>query len=265
MEGKSKKRKKSELYTHKKKGIFARITARIIKTYVGKMDYFYQFERPEEPSLLVGNHTKFYAPLAIQYTYPEDVRTWSASNLLNVKEAKQLFRNRILPNIKGERFFRMLVPFGVPLIVLYYRRHLNPVPVYRDFNISLTFEKSIKTLQNGSHIVIYPEERDEKYNDYICAFRKGFVYLAQNYYEATGKRLKFFPFYCAQSIHQTHFGRPIEYDPDIPIKIQAAQIAHYLEEEITRIIDSLPPHKVISMMGDIFDQEKLYGETKEQG
>lgn len=243
----------AELYTHKKNGFFARITGWIVKKFIiGKMEYFYQGEKPSEPALLIGNHTKSYAPLAIQYTYPDNVRTWSVGAFTNTKECKALFRNRILVNIKFARLFRMLVPIVAPFLVMYYRRHLNTIPVWRDFKISHTFDKSINTLENGSHIAIYPETRDKNLNKYICGFETGFAYLAYNYYVATGKKLKFYPFYCAPALHQTHFGNPIEFNPDMPIKQQAKAIANYLERELTRVADSLPQHRIISMMGDIF-------------
>lgn len=246
------RKQKPELYTHKKNG-FSRLTGFVVKKFiVGKMEFFYQGEKPLEPAIFVGNHTKSYAPLAIQYTYPDNVRTWSVGAFTNVKECRQLFRNRILVNIKHEKLFRFLVPIVVPFLVLYYKRHLNSIPVWRDFNILRTFEKSIETLENGSHVAIYPETRDKKFNKYICAFETGFVYLAYNYYEATGKMVKIFPFYCAPAMHQTHFGNPIQFNPDMPIKEQAQQIAHYLERELTRVAESLPAHRIISMMGDIF-------------
>lgn len=247
------KKERPPLYTHKKDGFFARITGWFIrKIFIRKLEYHFQGERPQEPSLLIGNHTKSFAPLATQYTYPDNVRTWSVAAFLDTKQCKELFRRRILVNIKYEKLFRFLLPLIAPFLVMYYKRHLNPIPIFRDLKILNTFNMSIKTLQAGSHIALYPELRDIKFNQYICGFETGFVYLAYNYYIETGKKLKFFPFYCAPALRQTHFGNPIEYNPDIPIKERAVMIAEYLQAEITRVAESLPPHRIISMMGDIF-------------
>jgi len=249
------KKERPKLYTQKKKGICAKIINWALKKFfIRGMEYFYQAEIPSEPSILVGNHTKFYAPLAIQYTYPENIRTWSMVDMMETKPCKALFRNRILQKIKGEKFYRLLVPIVVPIIALYYRRQLNAIPVYHDFRIKSTMDISVDTLINGSHIAIYPEIREISFNQYINGFASGFAYLAYSYYSKLGKCIKFYPFYCAPSLHQTHFGKPIQYNPDIPIKEQAEQIARYLEKELTRVADSLPEHKISAMMGDIFHE-----------
>lgn len=249
------KKDRPKLYSHKKTGFFAGFFKLLLtKIIFRKMQYIYHSEAPTEPSILVGNHTKFYAPLAVQYTYPENVRTWSMVDMMETKPSKALFRNRILQNIKGEKFLRLLVPIVVPFITLFYRKQLNAIPVYHDFKIKSTMDISVDTLINASHVAIYPEIREIKFNQYINGFASGFAYLAYSYYLATGKKIKFYPFYCAPSLQQVHFGNPIEYDPDISIKEQAEDIARYLEKELTRVADSLPVHKISAMMGDIFHE-----------
>jgi len=249
------KKERPKLYTQKKKGLFTKLISWLLrKFFIRGMEYFYQAEAPDEPAVFVGNHTKFYAPLAIQYTYPENVRTWSMVSMMETKSCKALFRNRILHKIKGEKFYRLLVPIVVPFITLFYRKQLNAIPVYHDFKIKNTMDISVDTLSNGSHVAIYPEIREIRLNQYINGFANGFAYLAYNYYSKTGKCIKFYPFYCAPSIHQTHFGAPIQYDPNIPIKEQAETIARYCEAELTRVAGSLPEHKISAMMGDIFHE-----------
>lgn len=218
------------------------------------MEFIYHDEKPTEASVFVGNHTKFCGPLAIQYKYPEDVRTWSEARLIDRKSCYDLFKNTVIKNIKGEKFYKLLLPVMIPLISWYYRKQLNCIPVYHDMKISKTFTESATTLENGVHVAIYPENVEKKLNEVICKFATGFIYLAYNYYKLTGKRIKFYPLYCAQTLNQTHFGKPIEYDPDKPIKEQSVVIAHYLEEQITALARSLPHHKIISIFGDYKEQ-----------
>ena len=242
---------KEQTFTHKKKGIGSKlVTFFLSKIIVGKMEFIYHGEKPEEPSVFVGNHTKFYAPLAVQYKYPEAVRTWSAALLLERKTCYELFKNKIIKNIKGEWFFRLILPIMAPIISWYYRKQLNCIPVHRDRNITKTFEISTQTLQNGVHIALYPEIREEKLNDVVNKFATGFVYMGHEYYNITKKKLKFYPVYCAPSLHQTHFGIPIEYNPDKGVKEQSKMVGEYLESAITEMAKSLPAHKIVHMLKD---------------
>ena len=177
-----KKLKKS--YIHKNTGLSRTLVWFFSKVIVGKMEFIFHDKKPTEASFLVGNHTKFFAPLAIQYKYPGWVRTWSNAFMLDSKSCSEHFK-KILKGIKGERFYKLILPIMAPSIARYYRKHLNCIPVYHDIQVSKTFEMSIDTLKNGVHLAVYPELREKPFNEFICRIATGFIYLAYNYYKKT--------------------------------------------------------------------------------
>lgn len=238
-------------FTHSKKGFAARfVTFLMTKLVIGKTKFVFHDEQPVEPSVFIANHTRAKGPLTIQYLYPGDVRTWSNSKLIEKKSCYEHFKTNIIKNIRGEWFFKLLLPIGIPIVNWYYKKQLNCIPVYHDMNISKTFTASTQTLVNGVNIAVYPEIKETIQNEILSHFAVGFTYMGFYYYRETGKRLNFYPVYIAQTLRQIHFGKPIAYDPDISMKEQAVIICNYLEESITSLARSLPKHRIVTVYGD---------------
>lgn len=251
------KAKKTENFTHERKGVTSKLVNFILsKLVVRKMNFVFHDEIPHEPSIFVGNHTRFRGPLAVQYKYPGKVRTWSDALLIERKSCYDLFKNKVIKDIRGEKFLKLFLPAGIPLISWYYRKKLNCIPVYRDMNVAKTFRASSTTLMHNVNVAVYPEVIENRLNEVICKFATGFVYMAYNFYKLTGQRIKFYPIYCAETLKETHFGKPIQYNPDEPFKDQSDVIARYLEEQITTIARNLPSHKMVTMFGD-YNQQKV--------
>lgn len=244
-------KEKKQTYTCRKTGLFARAFRLLVtKILVRKMSFIFHDGAPSEPSVLVGNHTKFLAPLAVQYLYPGKVRTWSNGKLIDRKTCYDMLKNETIKGIKGEWLYKLLLPILAPLMAYYFRVTLNCIPVYHDLRVRFTFQESVRSLENGAHIAIFPEQKKPAINEILCPFASGFAYLAYNYYNETGKILQFYPVYCALSLKQTHVGTPIAYDPEVNIKEQSAIISDYLVAEITKMARSLPPHKIAHVLND---------------
>ncbi|NLL56336.1 MAG: hypothetical protein GX242_03880 [Clostridiales bacterium] len=228
----------------KKRHPFYKLFRAIIKLFFPKNEVIWQTDKPSdnEPIFYVCNHTRLYAPVFFLLS-KKPVRVWSNYYFLFYKECWQHLKNKVFQNHK------YLLPLGfilTPLIVLLFRA-FEPIPVYHKSSkvITHTFEKSIETLQSGMDQAIFPERTENRVNKYIFQFNHGFPLMAQIYYEKTGKKLKFYPVYCAQKLRKVVIGNPIEYNPNIPMKIQRTQICEYLEKQIEILGDSLPEHKPV--------------------
>lgn len=58
--------------------------------------------------------------------------------------------------------------------------------------------------------------------------------------------------HIAQELKEVHFGKPIKYDPEIPMKEQSLIITNYLFDNIMELHSKLPSHKIVPM----FKEEK---------
>ena len=140
-------------------------------------------------------------------------------------------------------WFKLLSYLIAPLSVVVFN-NAHTIGVYHDTRLIGTFKNTVKRLEEGNHIVIFPEH-DVKYNHIVYDFQDRFVDVAKLYYKKTGKQLSFVPLYIAPKLKQMHFGKPLRFAPDVPMDEERKRICQYLMQEITEIACGLPEHTVI--------------------
>ena len=72
----------------------------------------------------------------------------------------------------------------------------DTIAVYHDTRVINTFRTTVKKLNEGNHIIIFPECK-RGYNQILCAFQENFIDVAKLYYKKTGKEVCFVPMYLA--------------------------------------------------------------------
>lgn len=233
-----------DCYKRKRIHPFYKLTRAIVGAFFPDNEFLWNTEKPspDEPLFMVCNHTKIYAPVYFLLS-KKTVRTWANCYFLFYKDCWAHLKSKVLT---GKR--RWLKPLGfllTPLIVWTFRA-TEPIPVYhKTKKVQTTFEKSIETMNENVPQVIFPERTENKVNRYVYEFNAGFPMVAELYYKETGKRMKFYPVYCAEKLRTFVAGDPIEYDPDVPMKLQRQQICRYLEDKIRELGDSLPEHEPV--------------------
>ena len=200
---------------------------------------------PEEPCVIVGNHSQMYGPIAGELYIPGRREIWCAGEMMNRDEvADYAFTDFWSFKPKWTHgFFRLLSRLIVPLSLCIFN-NAHTVPVYHDTRLISTYRESIAKLQAGSSMVIFPE-KNEKYNNILYAFQDKFVDLARFYYKKAGAALSFVPLYICPKRKSLYFGEPIRFDPNAPIAAERERICRYLSDAITGIACSLPEHTVI--------------------
>ena len=136
-----------------------------------------------------------------------------------------------------------MTAFAAPLSVCVFN-NANTIGVYRDTRIVGTFKNTVKRLQEGNHVVIFPEH-DVKYNHILYEFQDKFIDVAKLYYKKTGKEASFVPLYIAPKLKKMYLGKPIQFCAANPMDEERNRICRYLMDEITKIASSLPKHTVV--------------------
>ena len=200
---------------------------------------------PDEPCVIVGNHTQMNGPIIGELYGPGKHAIWCAGEMMHWDEvAAYAFRDFWSQKPAWTHpFYRLLARLITPLSVVIFN-NAHTVPVYHDVRLRNTYRISMELLEQGSSMIIFPEH-DEHYNNIVCAFQDRFIDLARFYYKKTGKALQFVPMYCAPTLKRVLYGRPIRFDPAAPIDEERARICRYLQDEITAIARSLPRHVVV--------------------
>jgi len=140
-------------------------------------------------------------------------------------------------------FFKLLSYIIVPLSVALFN-NAKTIAVYHDGRLISTYKQSIEKLQEGSSLVIFPEQNIE-FNNILYEFQDKFIDTARFYYKKTGKEVLFVPIYLAPKIRKFVIGKPIRFDSSNKIEDERKRLCDYLKQSITDMAVELPRHRVV--------------------
>lgn len=200
---------------------------------------------PQEPAIFAGNHCQAHGPLAGELRLPFPRKTWCAAEMMTRGEvADYAYRDFwAWKPAWTHPFYKLLSHLIAPLSVLIFNR-AETIPVYRDSRILSTFRATVRTLEEGTGVLIFPEH-DLRCNRILDDFQDRFIDTARLYYRRTGKALAFVPVYVCPALHRICFGEALRFDPAAPMEDERARIKAELTERITALAEALPRHRVV--------------------
>ncbi|MBR2421645.1 MAG: hypothetical protein IKB09_04755 [Oscillospiraceae bacterium] len=229
----------------KKTSLLYKIIKGLVWFFYPKLKVVGSENLPDDAAIIVGNHTQMNGPIAAELYCPGKHYTWCAGQMMELKEVPDYaFQDFWSQKPKWTHpWYKLLSYMIAPLSVCVFN-NANTIGVYHDTRLIGTFKNTIKRLQEGNHVVIFPEH-DVKYNHILYEFQDRFIDVAKLYYKKTGKALSFVPLYIAPKLKTMYFGKPIQFNPDVPIAEERRRLCDYLMKEITQIAVSLPEHTVV--------------------
>lgn len=211
-----------------------------------KIEYEVELDN-SRPIVFIGNHCQIHGPLMGHFGFLEDARIWCTNEVLYWKSCPEYAFDMFLGGYQKPKnkqwLYRILSYLMTPLLLLAFRG-ADVIPVYRDARLVTTYNKSAETINDGKNIIIYPE-CPEPLNDFINKFNPGFVDIARFMKLKAKKEIVFVPIYLAPELKTIKVGKPIEYDYSRNVKEQREELLEKLQNEVTRLGESLPEHKVV--------------------
>ena len=200
---------------------------------------------PDGPVVVVGNHSQAFGPLAVELYFPKEHYTWCISEMMEKdKVADYAYKDFWSKKPYVLRPFFRLFSYIIPPLSELVFTNADTIPVYRDRRVMKTFQLSCDKLKDNAAIVVFPEDYTE-YNNIVHEFQRGFVHVAKYYYRQNNVAVSFVPMYVCPELKKLVFGKPIMYDPDSKVDVEAERICTYLQESISEIAYSLPRHRVV--------------------
>lgn len=200
---------------------------------------------PEGAAIIVGNHTKMNGPICSELFIPKPRYTWCIGEMMDKNQvAAYAYKDFWFEKPSYIRWFYKLLSYIITPLSVCVFNNADTIPVYRDARIMSTFKLTLKHLQEGCRVVIFPEH-SQPHNHVVNDFQDKFIDIAQLYYKKTGKALPFVPLYIAPSLKQLHLGEPIYFDPEAPVDQERSRIKKYLMDTITETAEALPPHRIV--------------------
>lgn len=200
---------------------------------------------PDGPCVIVGNHAQMNGPIIAELYLPGERAIWCNGEMMHLKEVPDYAFADFWPyKPRSVRwFYRILSYLIAPLSVCVFN-NARCIGVYRDERLLNTFRKSLKKLEEGGRIVIFPE-RDAPHNAILCDFQDGFVDLGRMYAKRTGQPLSFVPMYIAPALKKVALGAPVVYDAAADPAVERARVCSALMDAVTDLARGLPRHRVV--------------------
>jgi len=200
---------------------------------------------PDEPSIIVGNHAQMHGPIASELYFPTKKYIWCAGQMMNMKEVPAYaYKDFWSRKPKVVRWIYKIISYLIAPLCAYIFKHADTIAVYKDERVIGTFKQTIRGLDEGANIILFPEYEKE-YNNIVNEFQDKFVDVARLYYSKYKKELYFVPMYNAAKLHKIILGKPIKFDHTLDMDEQRKLICNYLKQEITKMARELPVHKVV--------------------
>lgn len=229
----------------KKKKILYKCVKKIVGWFYKKRDFSGTENLPDEPCIIVCNHSKTHGPLMSELYYPRKKYVWCIGQMMNVKEVPAYTFGDFWSNKpKYIRWLYKVLSYVIALPAAYIFGNADCIAVYKDMRIVSTYKDTVRGLNEGRDVIIFPEKH-EPYNHIVNDFQERFADVARIYYQRYKKTVAFVPTYHAVKLKKVVFGKPVYYDPDMPIEEQRKFICDKMKEGITELAMNLPEHKVV--------------------
>lgn len=222
-----------------------RFTKVLVRLVYPKMEVVGAENLPEEAAVIVGNHAQLHGPIACELYFPGERYTWCAGQMMALKEVPgYAYQDFWSQKPRYSRWLYKIASYLIaPLSVLLFN-NANTIAVYHDKRVLTTFRETVKKLQAGASVVIFPEH-DVPGNHILCEFQDRFIDVARLYYKKTGRELDFVPLYIAPRLKKMFLGKPIRFCAGAPHDEERRRICEYLTREITEIACAQPRHTVV--------------------
>lgn len=229
----------------KKTTVPYKIIRALVRLFYGNMEVVGLENLPDSQAVIVGNHSQLHGPIAAELFMQDNCYIWCAGQMMKMKEVPEYaFTDFWSQKPKWiQPFYKVMSYLIAPLSVCIFN-NARTIAVYRDMRIMSTFKDTIKLLQKGANILIFPE-KDEKMNHILYQFQENFIDIAKLYHKKTGVELTFVPMYIAPKRKKMYIGKGIRYQSGQSMDDEKKRISAYLSEEITRIATDLPKHTVV--------------------
>ncbi|NLI22360.1 MAG: hypothetical protein GX418_12555 [Clostridiales bacterium] len=180
-----------------------------------------------EPSVFVCNHAGALGPIDMCAKFPmaDHLRPWMNAQVLSARETPAYVRQDYWwkPGARLAPLYNATLPYIAAAILPPVLRTAPAVPVYHDVRVMRTFRQSLKLLQEGEHLVIFPEQ-PSGFQAHHEALNRGFLQIAALYARATGKALAFWPVCIDYRRRVFHIAAPLRYDPARSLEAQSDEL-----------------------------------------
>lgn len=189
----------------------------------------------DKPVVFICNHYEIFGPLAIVSSLPLRFRLWANAAIMDASSHVDKFivgTQHVFPWMSDDTARKWIARFAGVGEKLF--RAMNPIGVDREDPTRLlsTMRESLKALQNGDSIVIFPETGLPHFaHGGVNEFYHGFAMLGEIYRRKTGQDVGFCPLYIDKKTRTLRFGELVTYG-DLPAAEEYRRVSDDVREQM---------------------------------
>lgn len=190
-------------------------------------------------AIYVANHSAMFGPLRYSLYMPVPISPWGAYPMLGkYKERYRYLRDVYFMQKRHKNKFAatFLAVFEAFFSIFFYRG-INVIASYNDRRFIKTIRQSMRTLEQGRAIMIFPENSASGYNEKLTEFFAGFVELARYYKHVNGEDIPICPVYYHSKKRKMVIGKPSYLQQYLDEGLNRKQIAQDFCRQVNKLHD----------------------------
>ena len=191
-----------------------------------------------KPAVLVANHLGAFGPVVLNVFLPFKILPWVTHEVTESGLCADYLRHDFVePQLGLRPPWSRLVSVVIGRICVSLMGHIQAIPVYKKSRrLFVTMDKTVQGLEEGKHILIFPEIGDPLDKDTFGDFEKGFVGIARILHAKDNAIVNFYPICVDRSNNAIRIGKLMAYDPSRPLRREKERIGGYLKGSILEML-----------------------------
>jgi hypothetical protein len=190
-----------------------------------------------EPAVFICNHADSSGPISMELFFPRKFRPWVLSDTTSFKDCiDYVEKDFFIDELKMKRPLSRVLAIMIAPLCVSLMRSVGAIPVYRrSARALITFRQSVDSILSGYDIVIFPENKEKKFSEYINDFYCGFVFISKILSMETSINIKFYPVYIDKNKKVIEVGEPEFLNKEQYYDLEKVKIVNYLRNEINEM------------------------------
>ncbi len=191
--------KEKKIHKYTRYGWFVRFCGSILRLWTPRPKIVVKGEIPER-SLLVANHSGAAGPIYLTLFFPDIIVPWSSHEMSEnyCERWKYLYHIFYRRKKKYGKISSFLLATLLGLVIKFLYNGMRVIPTYPDIRLRKTFKLSRQQIDQGNHVLVFPEDSNDGYHDVAEKYYAGFAAFALSYYRHTGFDLPMTPIYFSK-------------------------------------------------------------------
>ena len=208
---------------------FYRFAVPLVRLFIPKLETEWEVPYDGEPCVFVANHERATGPLEMAVCFPlrQQSHIWIFADPLQRETTPAYVRQDHWWTEQGRLapLWNAVIPPVVSWILPPILRSVPHVPVYHDGRAATTMKESLRLLQAGKNLVIFPEIPTGFGRHDPDRINEGWFLLLSMYEKRSGKPLKIWPVRLDLGAGKMRIRAPFAMDSSRPLQEQVPELS----------------------------------------